>query len=116
LAFLKSLDPNKLAKYNYHNGSSFRPKTITAWRQSDVNKTKIAPPYPYIEDPTKSDAALPLFKQEEEKDKELSNKRFSSSVGRHGTQFNRFTKYMSDPYDFRKEKERNEKISHRNKF
>lgn len=109
-------DPNKLAKYNYVNNSSYRPQTITAWRPSNVNKTNVVPPYPYIEDPTKSDAALPLFKQEEEKDKELSNKRFSSSVGRGNEQFNRFSKYMSDPYDYRKDKERNEKITHRNKF
>ena len=109
-------DPHKLKKYNYFNGNAQRPKTITAWRTTDVQKTQVAPPYPYIEDTTKSDAALPIFIPPEEKDKEISNQRFSSSVGKRGRNFNRFTDYMSDPYDTAREKQRRERINHRNKL
>ena len=99
-------DPFKLKKFNYHNGTMARPKTITAWRPSDVNKASQAMPYPYMEDPTKSDAALPIFKVPTEKEKEVSNKRFSSSVGKRGRNFNRFTPYYTNPYDIPREKER----------
>jgi len=109
-------DPHKLKKYNYHNGNLRRPQTITAWRHSDVNKTKVAPPYPYYEDPTKSDAALPIFNPLVEKEKEISKQRFASSVGKKGNQFNRFTNYQSNPYDIPKEKAKNEKMRHRNRF
>ena len=95
-----------MKKYGYYNGISKRPQSITAWRPSDVNKNQIAPPYPYVEDATKSDANLNIINPKFDKDKEVSSKRFSSSVGKRNGNFNQFTNFQSDPYDRAREKER----------
>ena len=48
----------------------------------------------------------------ENRNQEMANKRFSSSVGKRPNTFNRFQNYMPEPYDRAKEKERQEKINH----
>ena len=99
-------DPNKLKKYGYHNGICERPKTITAWRTTDVNKRKMMPPFPYMAEPTKSNVNLMMPRRDEERAKEMAKRRFASSVGKRGNNFNRFQNYMPEPYDRAKEKER----------
>lgn len=109
-------DPFKLAKYNYHNGNTSRPKTITAWKHTDVNKTSIKAPYDYVEEPNKSDANLTIFHSLDDKSKEIGKKRFSSSVGKRGKEFNRPAEYMTNPYDIDKDINRDQMLKTQSKI
>ena len=95
-----------------------RAKTITAWKPTDYNKVEHLPPYQYVEDPTKMNESQMMFMYNtpEMNSKEIGHRRFSSSVGKYGKNLNPFQGYLPNPYDNQKDKDRIEKLMHKNHF